>query len=301
MKKIITAGFKPAENEAISGILIKNGFECEHVNENIENLLLKKTESCIVLMGIYKEEDLKILPRLTTNASNHNFIFGVAENSRSLSFTSSVYSDTPIFYLPPDEKELKKIVSLLKKKIENESSEKILFAGLKKLKINFEWIITNISISKTCKYLAELLKVAGYYNTPTEEAHAVLAIEEALVNSIEHGNLELDSSLKQNDVLLDDKYEELKAERLKNPKYNKKSIKITVNINPYNSSIIIADQGRGFDTVKSEIHNEEKNNLSVEQIMEHSGKGFSLIKNAFDDVQYNSKGTEIILINRRRD
>ncbi len=101
--------------------------------------------------------------------------------------------------------------------------------------------------------------------------------------------------------MLDDKYEELKAERLKNPKYNKKSIKITVNIDPYNSSIIIADQGRGFDTVKSEIHNEEKNNLSVEQIMEHSGKGFSLIKNAFDEVQYNSKGAEIILINRRRD
>ena len=70
MKRIITAGFKPAEKKMISGVFVKEGLSCEFVNKDIENVLLKKTESHIVLIGIYKEADLKILPRLATNTSN---------------------------------------------------------------------------------------------------------------------------------------------------------------------------------------------------------------------------------------
>ena len=275
MRKIITTGFKLAEREIISSVFIKNGLNCEFVNENIENVLLEKKESCMVLLGIYKKEDLKILPRLTTNASNHNYIFGVVENDRNLSFTSSLYSDLPLFYLPPDEKELKKLASLIKQKMENEISDNILFGGLTDLKINLEWTVADIKVSRTCNYIAHLLRKTGYYLTPTEEVHSALALEEALVNSIEHGNLELDSSLKQNDVLLNDKYEELKTDRLNNPEYNKKKIKIIVNIDPFSSSVIIADEGKGFNTVKSEIHDKVKYEYSIEQIMEHSGKGFS--------------------------
>lgn len=300
MNNIILSGFNPEHGNIIFNILSKNNLDCRIINENIETKLFKKKDNFFVIMGVYKIDDLKQIRLITTNASNHNYIFGILENNRSLNFTSSFYSQLPLFYLPPEEKELKKIASIIKQKIKNDNSEKSLFNGLKKLNINFEWTTSELKVSKISNFLAELLKKSGYYKTTTEIAHSVLAIEEALVNSIEHGNLELDSSLKQNGVLFNDKYEALKLKRLNDPKYKNRKIKISITIDKGNSSISISDEGKGFNIAKSDVIHNTINKPTFKQIMEHSGKGISLINKAFDDVQYNSKGTEIILINKKK-
>jgi anti-sigma regulatory factor (Ser/Thr protein kinase)/CxxC motif-containing protein len=297
MKNIIMSGFKPEDRNVIYKILTNTGFKCKIINEYIKDELLNAKEEIISVMGVYNGNDLKAIRSITTDASNHEYIFGVTENERGLSFNASLYTDIPLFYLPPNEKEILKITNIIKNKLEEKRSETSLFKGLIDLKMNFEWPTPEVRISRTCHFLSELLTKTGYYNSSTEEAHSALALEEALVNSIEHGNLELDSSLKQSDVLFNDKYEELKTQRLKDPNYNKRKIKIKVTIDKEISSIIISDEGKGFDTARSEIAMNTNEKPPIEQIMEHSGKGFSLIKKAFDNVQYNSKGTEIILMN----
>lgn len=119
-----------------------------------------------------------------------------------------------------------------------------------------------------------------------------LAVQEALTNAVDHGNLELDSKLRE--VVDDngvDSYSKLRSERLSNPHYSARCVHLTVKSNEEELTIHIKDEGRGFGKQTNII-------LSDTDLPKCYGRGLILIRSGTDKVLFNDVGNEITLFKR---
>lgn len=116
------------------------------------------------------------------------------------------------------------------------------------------------------------------------------ALQEALVNAIEHGNLELDSTLRER---RDDAYAELGAERREQSPYKDRKVHLTVRISRDQADWIIRDEGNGFapDTLPDPT--------DPENLQRVGGRGLLLIRTFMDDVSFNARANEIRMTKRR--
>lgn len=119
-----------------------------------------------------------------------------------------------------------------------------------------------------------------------------VAIQEALANAIEHGNLELDSSWKEIwDQNGEDKFSTTKRARLSDPKFNKRTVMVRTKYYPGILKITIQDQGNGFKAPQGPF-------CPVQSQTDHllSGRGLAIINGSFDSMSYNSQGNQITLV-----
>ncbi|QDU39026.1 Chemotaxis protein CheY [Maioricimonas rarisocia] len=118
-----------------------------------------------------------------------------------------------------------------------------------------------------------------------------VALHEALRNAIHHGNLELDSSLREDD---DSRYYALAEERRRSDPYQHRKVTLTASESPEQSTYVIRDEGPGFDT--SHVHYDPDN---LHHLTRPSGRGLFLIQTFMDEVRFNDQGNEITMIHRR--
>jgi len=146
----------------------------------------------------------------------------------------------------------------------------------------------------TTTYLTEQFVLGGSHVPNDKRMKFGLAIHEALRNSIEHGNLELSSFLKVDSIENDlgDSYDKLLKQRSREPGYANRKIRIRVERDADRASIIIKDDGEGFD-IKKVLKREKSGELNP---LELSGRGLLLIESYMDEVIYSKKGNEITLI-----
>ena len=71
-----------------------------------------------------------------------------------------------------------------------------------------------------------------------------MALSEALNNAVDHGNLELDSALRE---AHDDEYCKLRTERSKQPPYCDRRVYVTERLSSSEATFIVRDEGPGFD------------------------------------------------------
>ncbi|NNJ25007.1 ATP-binding response regulator [Alienimonas chondri] len=117
-----------------------------------------------------------------------------------------------------------------------------------------------------------------------------LALREALVNAVDHGNLELDSALR------DDRpgeYAQMGADRRTQSPYQERQVTLTAQIVPEQVTFVIRDEGPGFDPSKIPDPTDPEN------LIRAHGRGLMLIQNFMDEVRHNETGNEITLIKRR--
>jgi CheY-like chemotaxis protein/anti-sigma regulatory factor (Ser/Thr protein kinase) len=117
-----------------------------------------------------------------------------------------------------------------------------------------------------------------------------VALGEALTNAIEHGNLELDSELRQDDERI---YRRLGEERKGQAPYRDRRVRIDVSVTRDEANFTIQDDGPGFDP------NTLPDPTDLENLCRIGGRGLLLIRTIMDDVHFNEKGNEITLIKRR--
>lgn len=115
------------------------------------------------------------------------------------------------------------------------------------------------------------------------------ALTEALRNAIDHGNLELDSQLREND---DNSYEALGAERARQHPYNDRRVHFRTCMTPTTAEYVIRDDGPGFDPSTLPDPTDPENLLRA------SGRGIMLIRTFMDEVQFNDVGNQITMIKR---
>ncbi len=112
------------------------------------------------------------------------------------------------------------------------------------------------------------------------------AFEEALLNALYHGNLELPSSLKDEDF---ERFYSAAAERKQQQPYQDRMIDIRFSLNPALMAVSIRDQGPGFDPA---ILPDPRD---LEFLDRPHGRGVMLMRSFMDEVRYNSTGNEVTL------
>lgn len=118
-----------------------------------------------------------------------------------------------------------------------------------------------------------------------------IGLREIIINSIEHGNLNI-SFEEKTDAILSDRYFEFINERQSLSEYMGKRVRIEFMITPDRAIYKITDQGRGFNHRKylAGVRDE-----TDETGLAH-GRGITMVKNIFDEVRYNSKGNQVLLV-----
>lgn len=123
----------------------------------------------------------------------------------------------------------------------------------------------------------------------TELIRVGTALTEALANAVDHGNLELDSKLRE---LPGEVYRELGAERAKQQPYCDRRVTLRTLVTPTEVTYVIRDQGKGFDMSKIPDPTDPEN------LILPYGRGVMLINCFMDEVRYNDLGNEITMIKR---
>lgn len=129
----------------------------------------------------------------------------------------------------------------------------------------------------------------------TDALRLRLAVQEALLNAVEHGNLELNSRWKE-EFLPDgtDKFSHVRRERMQDPMYANRKVGITSWFHGKTLEIVVKDEGKGF------MHAGQPAVVSIDNVS-CFGRGLTLICNAVDEVRYDNGGSEIRLIKHLRD
>ena len=118
-----------------------------------------------------------------------------------------------------------------------------------------------------------------------------LGLNELIINSVEHGNLEISSEEKQK-AFEDNKLLHLYNTKLKEPELANRTITIKLNITKEIIELEIIDEGKGFDWRKI------SDPLKTENIEKLVGKGIFLSKYYFDELEYKGKGNIVRVIKK---
>ena len=119
-----------------------------------------------------------------------------------------------------------------------------------------------------------------------------LAFQEAVTNSLDHGNLELQSSWREeldNDGI--DRYSVVKQERLQDPTYASRRIIVESTIDADFLEIRITDEGPGFD------RESERTKIPSGALHVH-GRGLTIIHAAMDEVEIEDQGRTVVMRKR---
>ncbi|MCA9088616.1 MAG: ATP-binding protein [Planctomycetaceae bacterium] len=154
----------------------------------------------------------------------------------------------------------------------------------------FEFELDNdkSKVTPTVELLLDACEAAGLCDLAGRFRISV-ALEEALVNAIVHGNLEVSSDLRESG---DDLFEQTIAQRQEDPRFHRRRVRLHCRISGAEGCFTIRDQGPGFDV--SQIPDPTDD----ETLDRPSGRGMLLMRSFMDEVVYNSKGNEVTLIKR---
>lgn len=117
-----------------------------------------------------------------------------------------------------------------------------------------------------------------------------IALEEAITNGINHGNLELSSELRQDGS---DSYHLLGEQRRKVPPFSERRIHICAQACRQQATFQIRDEGPGFDPATLPDPTDPANLGRI------GGRGLLLIRTFMDEVTYNATGNQITMVKRR--
>lgn len=125
----------------------------------------------------------------------------------------------------------------------------------------------------------------------TGATRAGIALEEALLNAIYHGNLGVSSDLKESGD--GSAFQKLANQRRGQQPYCNRRVRVAARVKPHEATFVIADEGAGFDVSKLPDPTDPENLLLA------SGRGVLFMRTFMDDVAYNTSGNRVTLIKRR--
>lgn len=117
-----------------------------------------------------------------------------------------------------------------------------------------------------------------------------IALEEALLNAVYHGNLEVCSKLKEGG---DGAFHALAAQRRTVEPYMSRRVRVISRVTQKRATFIITDEGPGFDVASLPDPTDPAN------LEKASGRGLLLMRTFMDDVRYNPTGNRCTLVKLR--
>lgn len=124
----------------------------------------------------------------------------------------------------------------------------------------------------------------------TGATRAGIALEEALLNAVYHGNLEVSSELRESG---DDTFHRLAADRRHLEPYRERRVRVAARIGTERAAFAIADEGPGFDIAQL------RNPTDSDCLLRPCGRGILLMRSFMDEVRFNSLGNRVLLVKKR--
>ncbi|MCP4941883.1 MAG: response regulator [Planctomycetaceae bacterium] len=124
-----------------------------------------------------------------------------------------------------------------------------------------------------------------------ERMQIAMALDEALLNAMIHGNLEVSSELRQSDDGAP--YVNMIAKRKKEAPYSERKVTIKLEASNDQVTFTIRDDGPGFDAAAL------RDPTDPENIERAGGRGLLLINAFMDEVSHNELGNEIRMVKRK--
>ena len=121
----------------------------------------------------------------------------------------------------------------------------------------------------------------------------LMALVEALVNAVVHGNLEMSSASKEQPG---DAFRRTLAERSNDPRYSDRLVDIRIDCDGQHLCWTIADEGPGFDAAARLRRLDE---ARPEDLDLSSGRGILMMRAFTDDLRWSPEGREVRLIVNR--
>lgn len=142
------------------------------------------------------------------------------------------------------------------------------------------------TIPSVVAYLQECIEDFGLFSA-TEMIRIGITLEECLLNSMIHGNLEVSSELRERD---DDAYDRLVETRSGELPYRARRLYIEARIHQQGVEFHVRDEGPGFDkdSIPDPVNGDSRYRVS--------GRGISLMRSFMDGVEYNACGNAVTLI-----
>lgn len=118
------------------------------------------------------------------------------------------------------------------------------------------------------------------------------ALHEVLVNAVEHGNLELSSTLREGSDRT--AYLKLTEERRQQSPYRARRVYVTARFSHKRVVYVVRDEGRGFDPATLPDPTDPAN------LERTTGRGLLLIRTFMDEVTFNASGNEVTMVKHRK-
>lgn len=128
----------------------------------------------------------------------------------------------------------------------------------------------------------------------TGRMHAGIALEEAMLNALLSGNLEMGAEQVQTarKYLRQGQQWGLVESRRQSSPFAERTAWVRVTISPDQATFVVRDEGNGFDI--SEVPPKH----DAEPLENRHGRGLVLIKNFMDEVQFSPEGNEVTMVLR---
>lgn len=125
-----------------------------------------------------------------------------------------------------------------------------------------------------------------------ERMQIAMAMDEALLNAMVHGNLEVSSELRQ----IDDgrPYTEAIEKRKQETPYKDRRVTVQLQASCQDATFVIRDEGPGFDVAAI------RDPTDPDNLERAGGRGLLLINAFMDEVRHNEIGNEITMIKRKQ-
>ena len=157
---------------------------------------------------------------------------------------------------------------------------------------DFKFVLENELplLAAAVTYMQQTMRAMGLFDE-AERLRIGIALEEVLLNAMFHGNLELSSSLRENDKPT---YHEVARVRAKESPYRERRIFVDASFSPNGAEFKIRDEGLGFDPKELPDPTDPANLHRI------SGRGLLLMHTFMDSVAFNESGNEVRLTKSAR-
>jgi CheY-like chemotaxis protein/anti-sigma regulatory factor (Ser/Thr protein kinase) len=161
-----------------------------------------------------------------------------------------------------------------------------LFAKLHERTSNFVLDSDPADISPLVAIFQNELSAMGLCAAP-DRIRIGVALEEALLNGLIHGNLEVSSDLRS---AADDSFERQIAERRQLSPFRERRLYVSARLTRSEAVFTVRDEGPGFDLSSLPDPTDPAN------LERPNGRGILLIRTFMDEVTYNEKGNEVRMV-----
>ena len=152
----------------------------------------------------------------------------------------------------------------------------------------FSFVLNNdlSLVHSMVKYLQHTLRCVRLTDE-SDRLRVGIAVEEALLNALYHGNLEVSSDLKETDPNL---FEETARQRSLEEPYRNRRIFVDALVSRESASFTVRDEGQGFDPSSL------PDPCDLENLEKPSGRGILLMRSFMDEINFNERGNEVTLV-----